>query len=75
MTPESPMGACSHCGYLNWVEVSFEGPKNRRRHRCAECGGEVAKPEAAPLKLSPARTLRFTRFGGVTRRDTAKGAA
>jgi len=70
MTAESPMGACSCCGYLNWVEVTFGGPKNRRRHQCEECGGKVTRPEAAPMKMHTARTLHFTR---IPRR--AKGAA
>ena len=70
MTPESPMGACSNCGYLNYVEVTFGGPKNRLHHRCEACGGKVTKSESIPMKIQPARTLHFTR---IPRR--AKGAA
>jgi hypothetical protein len=56
MTPESPIGACSFCGFLAYVEVAYGGPKNRRRHACAACGGKVAKAE---VKATP---LRFTRI-------------
>ena len=62
MKPESPIGSCSYCGYLNYVEVTFGGPKNRLRHRCADCGGKVTKPEVLPMKIQPARTLNFTRI-------------